>query len=176
MRRAITVEKRVAVTLWRLATNCECRTIAHLFEISRSSVCLIVQEVCQLIVDVLLPKYIKKPEGNQLRDIVQLFERKWGLPQYVGAVDRSHIPIVAPPEYHTDYFNRKGWHSVLLQGVVDHFCRFWDINVGWPGSVHDTRVFVNTDLFKNGDRGLLFPNRPVNYHHVDVPLFIIQCR
>ena len=74
MRRAITVEKRVAVTLWRLATNCECRTIAHLFGISRSSVCLIVQEVCQLIVDVLMPKYIKKPEGNQLKDIVQLFD------------------------------------------------------------------------------------------------------
>ena len=28
MKRAITVEKRVAVALWRLATNCECRTLA----------------------------------------------------------------------------------------------------------------------------------------------------
>ena len=67
MRAAITVEKRVAVTLWRVATNSEYRTIGHLFGVSRSSVCLIVQEVCQLIMDVLMPKHIKKPEGNQLK-------------------------------------------------------------------------------------------------------------
>ena len=34
MRRAISVEKRVAVALWRLATNVEYRSIGHLFGIS----------------------------------------------------------------------------------------------------------------------------------------------
>ena len=67
----------------------------------------------------------------------------------------------------------KGWHSVLVQGVVGPCYRFWDIAVGWPGSVHDARVFVNTDLFKNGDRGVLFPNWKVHYHHIAVPLLII---
>ena len=173
MRAAITVEKRVAVALWRLATNSEHRTIGHLFGISRSSVCLIVQEVCQLIMDILMPKHIKKPEGNQLKEIVEVFERKWGFPQCVGAVDGSHILIIAPPEYQTDYFNRNGWHSVILQGVVDPCYRFWDINVGWPGSVHDARVFGNTDLYKYGDNGHLFPNCKVRYHNVDVPLLVI---
>ena len=59
---------------------------SRLFAISRLSVCLIVQEICQLIMDVLMPKHIKKPEGNQLKEIVQVFERKWGFPQCVGAV------------------------------------------------------------------------------------------
>lgn len=63
--------------------------------------------------------------------------------------------------------------DVLVQGVVDPRYRFWDINVGWPGSVHDARVFVNSSLFKDGDRGVLFPNQMVKYHHVDVPLLII---
>ena len=173
MRAAITVEKRVAVALWRLATTSEYRNIGHLFGISRSSVCLIVLEVCQLIMDILMPKHIKKPEGNQLKEIVEVFERKWGFPQCVGAVDGSHIPIIAPPEYHTDYFNRKGWHSVILQGVVDPCYRFWDINVGWQGSVHDAGVFRNTDLYKYGDNGRLFPNWKVQYHNVDVPLSVI---
>ena len=75
----------------------------------------------------------------------------------MGAVDGFHIPIIAPPEYHADYFNHKGWHSVLVQGVVDPSYRFWDINVG----------------FKEGERGVLFPNWIVKYHHVDVPLLII---
>ena len=55
MRQAITVEKRVAVTLWKLATNSDYRSIGHLFGISKAAVCCIFQEVSQCIVDVLMP-------------------------------------------------------------------------------------------------------------------------
>ena len=105
MRCAITVEKRVAVTLWRLATNVEHHTIGHLFGISRASVCCIVHEVCETIVHVVMPKYIKWPKGEQLQETVDLFENMWNYPQCTGAVDGSHIPIIAPEEFHTDYFN-----------------------------------------------------------------------
>ena len=37
----------------------------------------------------------------------------------ICAIDGSLIPI-SPVVNHTDYFNRKGWHSVVLQGVVDY--------------------------------------------------------
>ena len=60
MRRCITVEKRVAITLWFLATNSDYCTIGHLFGISKSSVCKIRQEVCRAIVKLLLlNKYIR---------------------------------------------------------------------------------------------------------------------
>ena len=68
------------------------------------------QKVFQLIVDVLMQKYIKKPEGNQLKDVVQVLERKWGFPQCAGAIDGCHIPIVAPPEYNTDYRKLRNFH------------------------------------------------------------------
>ena len=44
MRRSLTVQRRVAVCLWCLATPIEYRTIAHLFGIGRSTVCEIVHE------------------------------------------------------------------------------------------------------------------------------------
>ena len=50
MRQAVSEEKRVAVTLWFLATNAEYRTIAHLFGIGRSTVRVIVQETSRAIV------------------------------------------------------------------------------------------------------------------------------
>ena len=40
-RNAISTERRVAITLWCLATPAEYRTIAHLFGVSRAAVCLI---------------------------------------------------------------------------------------------------------------------------------------
>ncbi len=71
------------------------------------------------------------------------FTHKWGFPQCVGAIDGTHIPIISPQEYHTNYCNRKGWHSVLMQGTVDHLGLFVDIYIGWSGRVHDARVFAN---------------------------------
>ena len=61
IRKCISVEHQVAVTIWCLATPTEYRTIAHLFGIARSTVCEIVHETCHCIVDVLLKEYIKFP-------------------------------------------------------------------------------------------------------------------
>ena len=173
MRKAIPVRQRLAIALWRLSTNSDYRTISHLFGVSRSSVCTIVREVCQAIVDILLPKYIQVPRGTLLEAIIDGFESKWGYPQCVGAIDGSHIPIVAPKEFPADYHNRKGWHSIVLQAVVDHECRFWNVNVGWPGQVHDARVLSNSDLFHQAEMGTLLRNRPRVINGVNVPLIIL---
>ena len=143
---AITVERRVAISLWFLATSSEYRTIGHLFGVARSTVCEIVHETCTAIVDCLLTQYIQFPSGTRLQEVVDGFLMKWGVPMCVGAIDGSHIPICGTAMNHTDYYNRKGWYSVILQGVVDHSYRFIDINVGWPGSVHDARVFAHSSL------------------------------
>lgn len=38
--------------------------------------------------------------------------------QCVGSIDGSHIAIIVPQHYQTDYFNSKDWHSLILQAVV----------------------------------------------------------
>ena len=97
-------------------------TLANLFDIAKSSVCAIVHDFCKAVHQVLMPDYIKIPQGDDLQEVLRGFRQRWGFPQCAGVIDGSHIPIIAPEENHTDYFNRKGWHSVLLQGVVDHRC------------------------------------------------------
>ena len=67
MRRAITVEHRIAITLWCLATPAEYRTIAHLFGIARSTVCEIVHDTVNAIVVKLKGQYIKFPTGEAQR-------------------------------------------------------------------------------------------------------------
>lgn len=147
-RKAISVKKRVAVTLWCLATPCEYRTIAHLFGITRLTVCEIVQQTCTLIVATMFHKYIHFPSGDSINDLVNTFQTKWGVPQCVGAIDGYHIPNASPAMNCTDYYNRKGWCSIILQGVVDLSYRFIDINVEWPGSVHNGRVFALSFIFR----------------------------
>ena len=51
LRQAISVERCVAVGLWCLATPSEYQTIGHLFGIARSTLCRIMQEVVDSIVN-----------------------------------------------------------------------------------------------------------------------------
>ena len=164
----VSVEKRVAVTIWKLATNVEYRTLAALFGLGRSTVGDIVVETCQAIATHLLPRYVQIPQGNRLIEIVNGFETCWGFPQVAGAIDGSHIPIIRPDESASDYYNRKGYYSIIMQALVDFRGLFMDVYIGWPGKVHDARVFVNSSLYHKGTRGTLFPDWKRNISGVQV--------
>ena len=60
---AILVEDRVAVTLWRLASNADYRSVAELFGPGRSTVCGIFLECCAVIAKKLLPQFVNIPTG-----------------------------------------------------------------------------------------------------------------
>ena len=81
---------------------------------------------------------------------MNLYKDKWGFPSCAGAIDGTHIPIQAPPENHTDYVNRKGYHNVIMQAVIDARYLFRDVVIEWPGSVHDARVLSNSELNNRG--------------------------
>ena len=147
----MSTECRVAITLWVLhvATPSEYRSVAHLFGVARCTVCQIhvVRNTCIAIVQKLTPVYINFPTGDTLNEVVRGFKNKWGVPQCAGSIDSLHIPVTPPAMNYTDYYNRKGWYSMLVQAVVDHNCLFRDICIGWPGSIHDTRVLANSFLY-----------------------------
>ena len=83
-----------------------------------------------------------------MKEVVNGFKHKWGFSQYAGAVDGTHIAILSPEDYPADYYNRKGWYSILMQDMVNHLGHFMDIYIGWPGRVHDARVFANSTLYQ----------------------------
>ncbi|XP_028678812.1 uncharacterized protein LOC114667607 [Erpetoichthys calabaricus] len=172
-RKAVPVVQRVAICVWRLATNVEFRTISHLFGTGQSTAVTIANHVSSIIVEKLLSVYIKTPSEHDFRNIIQGFRDQWGFPQCGGAIDGTHIGILAPPEIPADYHNPKGFYSVILQGVVDHRLCFWDINVGWPGKVHNARVFGNSSLYERGQSGMLFPNITERFGGIDVPVVML---
>ena len=97
-RNPVSVEVRVAVTIWRLGTNWNF-ALAELFGLGRSTVGEIVLDKCDAITSHLFQLYVY-------------------VPQMQAAVE--------------------------LRGL------FIDINIGWPGKVHDACVLVNSTFFRKG--------------------------
>ena len=118
------------MTVWRLATNVDYRTLSELFGLGKSTVGEIVIETCNAIATHLLSQYVQIPEGERLREIVEGFESYWGFPQAAGAIDGTHIPILCPDESASDYYNRKGYYCVIMQAVVDFRGLFMDVYIG----------------------------------------------
>jgi hypothetical protein len=74
-----------------------------------------------------LSRVIKFPHGEELVQVINNYEKKWGMPMCAGAIDGTHIPILAPEESHLAYVNRKGYHSifVLCRISAKWFHIFW---------------------------------------------------
>ena len=70
-------------------------------------------------------------------------------------------------------YNRKGWYSIILQGTVDHRGHFTDVYVGWPGRVHDARVFANSSLYQRGESGNLLLDWKEQIDGKDIPFIIL---
>ena len=129
----MSTEHRVAITLWVLATPGKYRSVAHLFGLAHCTVCKIVNETCRTIVQNLLPVCIQFPSGDALKEIVEGFKDKLGVPHCSGSTEASHIPVTQPAMNRMDYYSPKEWYSMLMQTVVDHNYLFRDLCIGWLG-------------------------------------------
>lgn len=146
LRQAISVEKRVAVALWRLATGNSYRTIRLTFGIGRCTAVNVKDEFCTALLQ-RANDFIKFPKTEaKTRQSIQEFQDISCFPQVVGALDGSHIPIRVPKEDPNKYVNRKSFHSIVLQGVAGANGKFLHVSTGYAGSIHDARVLRMSSL------------------------------
>ncbi|XP_065441192.1 probable phospholipid-transporting ATPase IIB isoform X6 [Chrysemys picta bellii] len=166
MRAALTVQKRVAIALWKLATPDSYRSVANHFGVGKSTVGVAVMQVANAIVELLLSKVVT------LRNVQVIIDgfAAMGFPNCGGAIDGTHIPILGPDHQASQYINRKGYFSMVLQALVDHRGRFTNINVGWLGKVHDACVFRNSGLFRWLQEGIYFPDHKITVGDVEMPI------
>ena len=73
---------------------------------------------------IIFSHYIVIPSGDHLQGIINDFEELTGLPNICGAIDGTHIPLAERPSKRitlakSDFYNRKKYHSIILQGVCD---------------------------------------------------------
>lgn len=119
VRPAIPLEMRVAIALYKLGSCGEYRLVANQFGVHKSTVLKFVRMFCRGMVTQVAQDLIKIPSLEEALAISQRFEARCHIPQIIGCIDGTHIPVLAPSDGYRDFVNRKGWTSYVLQGVVD---------------------------------------------------------
>ncbi len=151
-RDAIPPHKRVAIALWRLAVGSSFQAIAAHFDVGKSTCVNIKKDFCRAL-NTLSTHYIKFPNNcEKTTRALALFQDDCKFPHAVGAIDGTHIEIIAPKEPF-DYFDRHHRYSVIMQAVVGKNLTFMDTAIGYPGSMHDARVFRSSDIFQKAQNG-----------------------
>lgn len=168
---ALSVEKTVAIALYKLAHVAEYLVIGNLFGVCKSTVHNCLYAFCYAITEELGNKYIRFPDADEASDIARRFEEMSNIPQLIGAIDGSHIPITPPREGNSDFVNRKTYHSLVLQGIVDDQYLFRDISCKMPGACHDADVLRESTFFKNYDN--MMPKGTRNIDGMDIPYMIM---
>lgn len=97
-RKPLSVEQKVAITLYYLASCCEYRVVANIFGVHKTSVWRCVHDTVDAINKILLPKFIKMPDINECAMISAAYEARTNVPQVIGAIDGTHIPILPPAD------------------------------------------------------------------------------
>ncbi|CAL9197938.1 unnamed protein product [Musa hybrid cultivar] len=162
LRAAIPVRQRVAVCIWRLATGEPLRLVSKRFGLGISTCHKLVLEVCTAIKSLLMPKFVQWPDGAAAAEAKSHFEAASGIPNVIGSMYTTHIPIIAPKISVAAYFNRrhternqKTSYSITVQGVANPDGVFTDVCIGWPGSMPDDKVLEKSALHQRAAAGML---------------------
>ena len=109
-----------------------------------------------------------------MQEVNNEFESLCGFPQVAGAIDGTQIPIIKPKNSPSEYYNRKGFYSVLMQKVVDSHGQFISLTIAWPGKIHDAQVFINPAFYRAQINGQLLPKWKRNVGSVEVQLLTLD--
>lgn len=153
----ISLEKKILLTLWLLASP-ECfRSVGNLFGMNKGQAHTIFMQICDVITRCMKKDYVEWPTNvADYRRIASGFEDMYGLKGVVGSVDGCHIPIKPPQNDRDSFINRKGSPSINVMAICDSSMKFTYMCIEYAGSVHDARVFRLTDIGQKAVSDSLF--------------------
>lgn len=85
-------------------------------------------------------------------------------------IDGKHVRVKKPNNTGTEYYNYKGYFSMIMQAIADEKCRFISVDVGALGRQSDGGVFQNSQIYREiENNNLMPPDKPLPNSTVPVP-------
>ena len=96
-----------------------------------------------------------RTETEDWKNIEERFRNRWNVPHAVGALDGKHNAIKKPKKSGSEYFNYKGYFSLVLLALVDADYKFLWVNVRAGGSSSDAQIINRSKLKRRIENGTL---------------------
>jgi DDE superfamily endonuclease len=89
------------------------------------------------------------PDATERKIIASRIQSVHKFPNCIGLIDGTLLPLAKRAFLHGEnYLSRKKFYAIVMLVVCDDMCRILYYHIGWPGSVHDNRVWRNCKLCK----------------------------
>ncbi|XP_054648873.1 putative nuclease HARBI1 [Dunckerocampus dactyliophorus] len=164
---------KVAITLRHLASGNTYRNMQYAWRVPYNTISVVVKEVVKAIIEEYTDELLFCPTTEQRwRDLAE----QWYQRDTVGAIDGKHVACKAPPNSSSEFYNYKGFYSVILFAMVDADYKFTYIDISDNGSSSDAQIYNESDLHRGLDQNRIhgFPQPdPLPNDSQDVPYFII---
>ena|SRR5436305_2899535 len=98
--------------------------ISNQLGIGKSSACQCVHACVQAIRRTMYRPYMRLPSIVEAQQNMENWRQQTGVPGIVGALDGTHIAIARPCTDGDDYFNRKSFYSINVQGLFYFTAKF----------------------------------------------------
>ncbi|XP_063239317.1 putative nuclease HARBI1 [Bacillus rossius redtenbacheri] len=150
---ALSVETKVLSTLrfyaggpYQSNVGQDVYTAMHQSSVSRS-----ISEVTNAINQHLFRRWVRFDLNPASTAALKEMFFKYGFPGVIGAIDGTHVAIVAPPVddpvfNERAYFNYKRYHSINVQLVCDANMKILNVNSRYPGATNDSFIYANCSL------------------------------
>lgn len=170
------LEQRLALTLRFLASGDCMRSLSYAFRIGHSTVSKIVNETCRVMYEILAPTYLQLPDTNKWTQIANDFSKIWNFPNCVGAGDGKHFAMQCPNNGGSNWYNYKGFHSMVMFAVCDANYCFIAVDIGAYGREGDASIFALSQFAKyleNGSLGIPGPSKLVYSDSLSPYVFVM---
>ena len=147
---------KLAVTLRYLSTGENYTSLQYQWRVGRTTICKFVPQVCKAILKEFQQEYLVCPtKPKDWKKIEERFRNRWNVPHAVSALYGKHIAIKKPEKSGSEYFNCKGYFSLVLMALVDADYKFLWVNAGASGSSSDTEILNCSKLKRRIENGTL---------------------
>ena len=139
-----------------LSTGETYTSLQYHWRVGRTTICKFVPQVCKAILKEFQHEYLICPtDSEDWKKIEERFRNRWNVPHAVSAIDGKHIAIKKPKKSGSEYFNYKGYFTLVLLALVDAYYKFLWVNVGASGSSSDAQIFNHSKLKRRIENGRL---------------------
>ncbi|XP_069623881.1 putative nuclease HARBI1 [Ranitomeya imitator] len=173
LRRSISAEEQLLVTLRFLATGETLRSLHFQFRIGVSTLSGIVADTCRALWDNLRDEFLPLPTTELWEANAPKFEQLCSFPNCIGAVDGKHIRITKPVRTGSQFFNYKKYFSTVLMQLQVQTAGFspWTLE---HLAVQMTRGHLKSLIWAKGYMGTilvstshdLFPTPKARQYHL----------